>query len=104
MRAARRLVLAACLLALAPAAQAQTPPRYDPRAEPTPQERAIEQADRILRQMLEILRAIPSYDPPVVTPEGDILIRRRPPRPLPGDEPYPPPSLPPLPPEPPTKL
>ncbi len=102
MRAVRCLAASLALLAAAPAAEAQTPPRYDPRYEPNPQERALEQADRILRQMLDILRAIPSYDPPVVTQEGDILIRRRPPRPLPGDQPYPQP--PPLLPEPPTRL
>ncbi len=106
MRATSCLVLAACLAAAWSVAQAQTPPRpgpqYDPRYEPNPQERAIEQADRILRQMLEILRAIPSYDPPVITQDGDILLRRRPPRPLPGDQPYPQP--PPLLPEPPARL
>ena len=108
MRAFPILALAAAL-AVAPAVQAQTPPRheprpgpqYDPRVEPNPQERALENAERILRQMLDLLRAIPSYDPPVVTEDGDILIRRRPPRPLPGREPpYPPP----VPPEPPTRL
>ena len=87
----------AAALAGASVAEAQTPPRY----EPNPQERALEQADRILRQMLDLLRAIPSYDPPVVTEDGDILIRRRPPRPMPGREPPYPPSLPP---EPPTRL
>ncbi len=106
MRATPRLVLAAFLVAAASVAQAQTPPRpgpqSDPRYAPNPQERAIEQADRILRQMLEILRAIPSYDPPVITQDGDILLRRRPPRSLPGDPPYPqpPPHLP----EPPSRL
>jgi hypothetical protein len=86
------------LLTMPGLALAQTPPRpgphYDPRLEPNPQERAIEQADRILRQMLEILRAIPAYDPPVVTENGDILIRRRPPRPPPGEQAYPPPPPP----------
>jgi hypothetical protein len=100
MRSLPILALAA-VLAAAPAVQAQTPPRHDPRVEPNPQERALENAERILRQMLDLLRAIPSYDPPVVTEDGDILIRRRPPRPLPGREPpYPTP----VPPEPPTRL
>ncbi|MGQ0674486.1 MAG: hypothetical protein ACT4N4_00090 [Rhodospirillales bacterium] len=100
-----RAALLALLLALAASApealaQPQPPPRYDPRLEPTPQERAIMEAERILKQMLEILRVIPSYDPPVITPEGDIVLRRRPPRKLPDGEPYPPP----FPPEPPSRL
>ena len=101
MRAARCLAFSLALLA-ATSAQAQTPPRYDPRYEPNPQERALEQAERVLKQMLDILRTIPSYDPPVVTEEGDILIRRRPPRPMPGDQPYPHTLPPPV--EPPTRL
>jgi len=100
MRAIRRLVLSAAALAAATAAQAQTPPRPAPPYEANPQERALEQADRILRQLQDVLRAIPSFDPPVVTPEGDILIRRRAPRPRPGEPGYPPPG----PEEPPQKL
>lgn len=101
MRAVHCLAFSLALLA-ATGALAQTPPRYDPRYEPNPQERALEQAERILKQMLDILRAVPTYDPPVITEEGDILIRRRPPRPAPGDRPYPHTLPPPV--EPPTRL
>jgi hypothetical protein len=99
MRALRCLAILAALAA-APAAWAQTPPRPGPPYEPNPQERALDQAERILRQLQDVLRAVPSFDPPVVTPEGDILIRRRPPRPRPGEPGYPPPP----PDEPPQKL
>jgi hypothetical protein len=91
MRAIRCLV-AFTALAAAAAAEAQTPPRPGPPYEPNPQERALDQAERVLRQLQDILRAIPTFDPPVVTPEGDILIRRRPPRPRPGEPDYSPPG------------
>ncbi len=81
MRAARSLVfLAVVLVPGLASAQQPLPPRYDPRFEPNPQERMIDQADRVLRTLQQLLHSFPVFDPPVVTPDGDILIRRRPPR------------------------
>lgn len=88
MRAARSLAFVAAVLCpgLALAQQTLPPrpgPQYDPRFEPNPQERMIDQADRVLRTLRQLLHSIPVFDPPVITPEGDILIRRRPLRPYP---------------------
>ena len=84
MRAARSLAFLAVVLGPALAlAQQPAPPRYDPRFEPNPQERMMEQADRVLRTLRQLLHSIPVFDPPVITPDGDILIRRRPPLPYP---------------------
>jgi hypothetical protein len=37
----------------------------------------IRGAEQIIRALELMLLAIPAYDPPVMTPDGDIIIKRR---------------------------
>jgi len=75
-----------------------------PFPDPATKEMLLEGADKLLRAIERMIETVPRYDPPVMTPEGDIIIRRRPtpvpppappqskPAPdLPGAPPVPPP-------------
>lgn len=62
---------------------------------PDAQTRALllDGADKLLRALDRMIQTVPVYDPPVLTPEGDILLRRRPPAaPPPVPQRAPPPS------------
>ena len=69
----------------AQSAQPPYPAPYPPPAYPAPfpdpraQDMLIEGAQRMLRGLELLIRSLPTYDPPVITPEGDIIIRRHPP-------------------------
>ncbi len=70
----------------------------DPKPAPNAQERAEkalkEGAEGIMRALELMLRAVPQYDMPEVLDNGDIIIRRRNPRPDPEDRPRSPPESP----------
>lgn len=74
-----------------PAPPSHPPPQaYPPPPAPSPfpfpipfpdaaaREMLLEGADKLIRALERMILTIPTYDPPVVTPEGDIIIRRRP--------------------------
>ncbi len=64
-----------------------------PFPDPAARELLLDGADKLIRALERMILTIPTYDPPVVTPEGDIIIKRRPGPPLPP--PLPPRRLPP---------
>ncbi|MBI2586526.1 MAG: hypothetical protein HYW28_11770 [Rhodospirillales bacterium] len=70
------------LVAPAPAALAQTPSKPgDKPAQETPRE-MLEDATRKALQAFELmLKAIPQYETPEILDNGDIIIRRKPPKP-----------------------
>jgi len=70
------------LVAPAPAALAQTPNKPgDKPAQETPRE-MLEDATRKALQAFELmLKAIPQYETPEILDNGDIIIRRKPPKP-----------------------
>lgn len=76
-------ILAAAGLALAlatpqPVAAAEAPP--SPRIVPDSTERALrEGAETIMKAIELMLNAIPQYEMPEMLPNGDIIIRRKPP-------------------------
>lgn len=88
----RRLCITACVAIAAagvvPAACAQSSEdKQRERAEST----IREGAETILRGIEQLLRSIPQYDAPEVMENGDIVIRRRPPKDVPS-KPAPPPG------------
>lgn len=80
-------VLSALAAGSAAAQQNQPPPLPPPFPPPEAKELLAESAANLMRALQLIIQAIPVYDPPVVTPDGDIVIRRR--RNLPPPEPCP---------------
>ena len=76
-------------LALAAPVQADDPRR----GEEDPGALALESIERLMRALDAFVRTIPQYELPELTEEGDIIIRRRPPRerpePAPRDLPEP---------------
>jgi hypothetical protein len=70
------------LVAAAPAAVAQTPDKpSDKPAQESPRE-MLEDATRKAMQAFELmLKAIPQYETPEILDNGDIIIRRKPPKP-----------------------
>jgi len=63
---------AAAMLLAAPAFAADPPAP----AAPTPGEHARQGVELLLKALEGWIRQLPSYTPPEVTPEGDIIIRR----------------------------
>ena len=89
----RRFVSILCLAGVAGLAAAQAP-AYDPKPsdpygrpyppgspppfpDPAARDMMIQGAQQIVRALELILMSIPTYDPPIVTPDGDIIIKRR---------------------------
>lgn len=89
-------IVAGSFTLLAQAQQSPQPyPPYPPRSYPTPappplpfpfpipfpdpaaRDLLLDGADKMLRALELMIQTIPTYDPPVVTPDGDILIKRR---------------------------
>ncbi|WP_431859292.1 hypothetical protein [Azospirillum sp.] len=64
--------LAAAALLAAPAFAAEPPAPLAP----TPGEQAKQGVELLLKALEGWIRQLPSYAPPEVTPEGDIIIRR----------------------------
>ena len=96
----RRLALATALamtaalgaLAATPVrAQSSDPPgapgHLDPELRAEAERLARESMSKMIEAMDKFLRSIPQYDLPEITPEGDIIIRRRPAPPVPGRAP-----------------
>ncbi len=96
----RRLALAAALaMTAALGALAATPVRaqsseapvapdyFDPELRAEAERLARESMNKMIEAMDKFLRSIPQYDLPEITPEGDIIIRRRPAPPGPGRAP-----------------
>ena len=54
----------------------------------------LEGADKLMRAIERMIQTMPVYDPPVMTPEGDIILRRRNPAPEPVPRRAPPPQAP----------
>jgi len=54
-----------------------------PLPDPAARDMMIRGAEQIIRALELMLLAIPTYDPPVMTPDGDIIIKRRRGRPVP---------------------
>jgi hypothetical protein len=63
-----------------------------PFPDPAARDLLLDGADKLIRALERMILTIPTYDPPVVTPEGDILLKRRHGAPLPP--PLPPRRLP----------
>jgi len=84
MRPILHALLLIGLVAPAPAALAQGSTRPDDRpAQETPRE-MLEDATRKALQAFELmLKAIPQYEAPEILDNGDIIIRRKPPKPQP---------------------
>lgn len=82
----------AVFLVIATALGGAVPPaRADAlRAEPSPQDQTLQGMDMILQGLRRMLEQVPLYGPPEITSEGDIIIRRVPPGPMPGQPPVPP--------------
>jgi hypothetical protein len=68
--------LAVTALASGASAQSQSEKQWQ-RAEDT----IREGAEKIVRGLEQMIRSLPQYDMPEMQPNGDIVIRRRPPRP-----------------------
>jgi hypothetical protein len=93
----RRLALAAALamtsvlgaLGTAPvrAQSSEAPGHLDPELRAEAERLARESMSKMIEAMDKFLRSIPQYDLPEITPEGDIIIRRRPAPPVPGRAP-----------------
>ncbi|HYD31966.1 MAG TPA: hypothetical protein VEB64_14085 [Azospirillaceae bacterium] len=80
----------ACLTVALPlltagAAVAQEAPREPPAAEPAPKEQALQGLQQLLRGIERMVKQIPTYSAPEMTPEGDIIIRRVRPEEAPAD-------------------
>lgn len=69
----RMSVLLAAVALLAAPALAADPPTP---AAPTPGEQAKQGVELLMKALEGWIRQLPSYAPPEVTPEGDIIIRR----------------------------
>ncbi|MFQ5764409.1 MAG: hypothetical protein ACE5GT_05730 [Rhodospirillales bacterium] len=80
------LLLIASLTTAPPAALAQAPEQERP---DTSREMLEDATRKILDAFELMLRAIPQYEAPEILDNGDIIIRRRPPRP---EQPAPPPG------------
>ena len=93
----RKFALAAALataaaLGAAPAhAQSSEPPGapgyLDPALRAEAERLARESMEKMLEAMDLFLKSIPQYEAPQITPEGDIIIRRKPVPPVPPREP-----------------
>ena len=93
----RRLALAAALATAAALgalpARAQSPdppgvPGYlDPELRSEAERLARESMEKMLEAMDLFLKSIPQYEAPQITPEGDIIIRRKPVPPVPRRRP-----------------
>ena len=89
----RRLALAAALamiaalgaLAATPvrAQSSEAPGHLDPELRAEAERLARESMSKMIEAMDKFLRSIPHYDLPEITPEGDIIIRRKPVPPVP---------------------
>ncbi|MCP4329820.1 MAG: hypothetical protein GY791_15440 [Alphaproteobacteria bacterium] len=81
------LFASSLLLSTSAWAQSSEPRGLDDYLDPETREQAEqmmrESVERMLDAMQLFLEAVPQYDPPEMTPEGDIIIRRRNPRPAP---------------------
>ena len=76
MRAVVAALAIAALVAMAPAAGwTQEPRRDDPRAQA--EELLREATDKLLLALELMLQAIPQYEMPEITEDGDIIIRRK---------------------------
>jgi hypothetical protein len=58
----------------------------------SPEDLVVEGMDKMKQALEELLRSIPRFDAPIITDDGDIIIRRQPPL-----DPYPTPEWPPQP-------
>ena len=63
-----------------------------PFPDPAARDLLLDGADKLIRALERMILTIPTYDPPVMTPDGDILLKRRRGEPLPP--PLPPKRLP----------
>lgn len=88
MRKITAAVFAASMLLSASSWAQSTDPRgldeyLDPESREEAERAMREGVERMLDAMELFLQAIPQYEAPEITPEGDIIIRRRNPRPAP---------------------
>jgi hypothetical protein len=56
----------------------------------SPEDLAVEGMDKMKQAFEELLRSIPRFDSPIITDDGDIIIRRQPPVDLPPAPEWPP--------------
>jgi hypothetical protein len=85
----RRLnaALAACVLGLGSfSAAADSQPNVQDKVDEA-RELALQAAGKIIEALKEILGRVPHYETPEVLPNGDILIRRKKPKPEPDRDP-----------------
>jgi len=74
-----------------PQAYPPPPPPFPfpiPFPDPAARDLLLDGADKLIRALERMIQTLPTYDAPIITPEGDIVIKRRP-------APPPPPPLPP---------
>ena len=93
MKGISAIALALSLLLAAPAA-AESEPRSPGRDLPSSIEELEAALDQVASALRRVIEAVPRFEPPEITEEGDIVIRRKrpdaeplpaPPRPLPED-------------------
>ncbi len=82
------LVLALILVVAAPASAAEPYPRDE-----DPRELALQGLERLMQAFDSFVRTVPLYALPEITEEGDIIIRRLPPRERPETAPRPAPRI-----------
>jgi len=75
MRDLRPAIVLALGLALAPAGPAALAAEQE--RDETPEQLMREGMERMLRAMELLIEMVPQYEPPELTPEGDIIIRRK---------------------------
>jgi len=71
------VIVTAAMMSLAPAIAFGADPKPAPDARERAAEALREGADKIMRALELMLRAVPQYDMPEVRENGDIIIRRR---------------------------